>query len=137
MAIQEIRVGLQAETDPRGVRLLQQLTAEGLPIQDVRTATVYRFEGITEGEAEQLAEGALTDPVTQRFTLNKPLFPADAHSLEIGYKPGVMNPVSGSLMHVAANLGIHPTAVTSSTEYGFFGDVSNELLQAVGAGLTS
>ncbi len=94
-----------------------------MSIQEIRVAnkngsgdraTVYRFEGISEEEAQQLADQVLTDPITQQSSVNTS---RGAATLEVGYKPGVMNPVSDSLMLSALILGIHPDAATSSKEY--------------------
>lgn len=116
MAIQEIRVGLKEGTDP---------------------TILYCFEGITLPQAEKLAREALTDPVTQRYAINSHLAGDEATPLEIGYKPGVMNPVEASLKKAAAALGIDPAAVSSSTVYYLYGRPMPEQLAIIGQKLAS
>jgi phosphoribosylformylglycinamidine synthase subunit PurSL len=131
--IQEIRVGLKEGVDPKGVALERQLAELGISgIQDIRTATVYRFEGITPEQAEVLAAQVLTDPVMQRVVVNGKLFDADAKRLEIGDQPRFINPKSVTLQRAANILGIHPVAASLSTEYYVRGDISEEQLVTAG-----
>ncbi len=140
MNIQEVRVGLREGPDQLGESLLNRLNREGFSgIAGIRTATIYRFEGITEEEADLLGKKALTDPVTQRYTVNTPFFLGEVSQiiLEIGYKPGVMDPVEASLLKVAHLLGISPRAVSHSMEYVFAGNLSEDDLSKIGKSLTS
>ncbi|MDZ4228544.1 MAG: phosphoribosylformylglycinamidine synthase subunit PurL [Candidatus Levybacteria bacterium] len=135
MAIQEIRVG-QTERDTRGEGVLGEVKRTiGIPgLEKVRTTKVYRLEGVTKREAGTLAEKLFCEPIDQEFTLNKPLITDTQQIVEVAYKPGVMNPEAASIVKVANDLGIYPQAVDSSTEYGFYGDVSREQVdQAVGS----
>lgn len=95
MAIQEIYVSLKEKVLP---------------------ATVYRIEGVTEAEAEQLAGELLTNPQTEQFTLHES--PSEnAKLVEIGYKPGVMDPVEASVLKASRALDIYPLAVSTSRLY--------------------
>ena len=92
MAIQQIRVG------PK----------EG------GVTTVYCFEGIDDGQADRLRREVLTDPITQNSTLNEsPKGPIT----RIGYKPGVTNPVEGTLFRAAGMCGLRPYAVATYREF--------------------
>ena len=71
---------------------------------------IYRFEGISEKEAQRLRTLALTDPTLQKSELNPKL----SKKREVGYKPGVTDPVEITLFRAANLLGIHPIAVSSS-----------------------
>jgi phosphoribosylformylglycinamidine synthase len=83
-----------------------------MAIQEIRVNnTVYRFEGITEAEAERVQKKVLTDPVTQTSELNPPRRDGET---EVGYKPGVTDPVEGSLIRAANLVGVNPIAVSSS-----------------------
>ncbi len=122
MSLQEVRVGLKDGPDIKGNSLRRELKEKlGIEVKDIQTGTVYRFEDISEEEADRLRRHALTDLITQQSTLNSPLFKGNVRVLEIGYKPGVMNPVEGSLFAVSRFLGISPRAVSQSTEYAFWG----------------
>lgn len=137
MIIQEIRVSRKEDVDSRIQGLNQHLSDMGIGCEAVACADVYRFQEIDESDAQKLADQVLTDPITQISTVNKPLFDEGYHILEIGYKPGVMNPVSASLEHAANTLHIYPTAASSSTEYHIQGDITEEQLQVIGKRLTS
>lgn len=132
MAIHEIRVG-QKGRDVKGEGVLHEakrtLELEGL--ENVRTTRVYRLEGITEEEAQRLNQALFCEPINQQSTLNKPLITDTPHIVEVAYKPGVMNPESESIIKAARDLGINPSAVDSSTEYGFFGSVTPEQIGLV------
>ncbi len=125
MSIQEVRVtnhtGLP---DPAGSGLLYEIRhALGIDgIETVRTAKVYRFEGIGLEQARVLAERLLAEEVFQTYSLNRPVL-EDADALvEVAYKPGVMNPEAASLLKAASDLGITGLlAADSGKEYAFQG----------------
>lgn len=127
MAIHEIRVG-QKDRDVKGEGVLHEakrtLGVQGL--EKVKTARVYRVEGITDREAEKLTQSLFSESINQDSTVNRPLIIDTPHIVEVAYKPGVMNPESGSIMKAARDLGINVVAADSSTEYGFYGDVTPE-----------
>lgn len=75
---------------------------------------IYRFENITSEQAELIKEMALTDPVAETSQLNGD---KDPKLTEIGYIPGVTDPIASSLLTAAKLLGIFPAAVSSSKEY--------------------
>lgn len=93
-----------------------------MPIAEIRISSklepnithIYRFEGISDEEAVKLSQLALTDPITQTSVVNDT---STSAGIEIGYKPGVTDPISDSLMSACALLGIKPTAVSSSREF--------------------
>lgn len=123
MAIHEIRV-TPLEDDPLG-RDIQQEAKRTLgldTIDEVRTAKVYRLQGISDEEARILAEQVLTDPINQRYKLDEPVGHYTSHVIEVAYKAGVMNPEAESIMKAAKDLNIHPEAADSSREYAFFGE---------------
>lgn len=135
MSIQEVRVtNLPHINDPRGEGLLHTIKAF-LGIQSIEkivTARVYRFEGISAARAEFLAQNLLAEDIFQRYTVNEPIISEAGVLVEVAYKPGVMNPEAGSIMKAAADLGVDELlAADSSTEYGFFGTVTEEEVRAI------
>lgn len=124
--IQEVRVIAQAGIpDSKGEEVLYEINyALGIQsVEKVRTARVFRFEGICEADAFYLAEKLLAEDVFQIFRVNGPVIGDAAVVLEVAYKPGVMNPEAASLMKSAADLGIVGlVAADSSWEYGFYGE---------------
>lgn len=132
MGIHEIRVG-QKGRDIRGQGVLHEakrmLGLEGL--KDVRTTRVYRLEGASEEEATRLTEVLFNEPINQNSTVNGPLITDTQHVVEVAYKPGVMNPEAASILKVAKDLGVNLQAADSSTEYGFYGDVTPDQVQQI------
>ncbi len=124
MAIQEVRVINKSELpDTLGESLLYEIrnTLGIKDISGVRTAKVYRFEGISEDEASYMAKTLLAEGIFQEFSINNPILKGD-RIIEVAYKPGVMNPEASSLMKSAQDLGINNIiAADSSKEYAFFG----------------
>ena len=108
MAIHEIRVGYTGK-DVRGQDVTQetQRTIGVLGLERVKTAKVYRLEGITEEDARILAETLFSEPIDQIYTLNQPLITDTSHVVEVAYKPGVMNPEAASIIKVAQDLGVN------------------------------
>lgn len=123
--IQEVRVIAKAGIpDSKGEEVLYEINhALGIQsVEKVRTARVFRFEGICEDDAVYLAEKLLAEDVFQSFRVNGPVIEDAAVTLEVAYKPGVMNPEAASLIKSAADLGIAGLiAADSGWEYGFYG----------------
>src|SRR3989344_1912619 len=107
MAIQEIRVGY-TEKDVKGedVRHEAGRTIGIQGLKNVRTARVYRLEGINEEEAQKLQDTLFCEKINQVSTLNEPLITDAPHVVEVAYQPGVMNPESVSIAKAAEDLGI-------------------------------
>jgi len=136
MAIHEIRVTSKGE-DPKGKGVFNDIQRTiGLPnLTDVRTARIYRVEGATEEEAEKLAQNLFAESIDQDHSLNKPLITDVSQTLEVAYKPGVMNPEAESIMKASKALGVDLKAADSSTQYAFYGPVSpDEVEQVVNRG---
>jgi len=131
--IQTIRVTSKNDTDPKGQSLLAEIksTLNINSIKNVRTAKVYRLEGISEKDTQTLIESALVEAVDQKFTVNKKIFNASSQSVEVAYKPGVMNPEVASILKVASDLNIKLAACDSSFEYAFLGELSKLQLQQI------
>lgn len=136
MGIHEIRVGY-TEKDIKGQEVAHEAQRTiGVPgLEKVRTARVYRLEGVTEEGAKKLAETLLAEPIDQVYTLNQPLITDALQVVEVAYKPGVMNPEAASIMKASRDLGVNLEAADSSTEYGFYGSISQEEINGVVDGL--
>ena len=120
--IHVVRVTAKTECDPAGEDLLAEIrrTLGHAEIARVRTAHVYRIEGISAAEAETLAEQLLCEGVNHRWTLGAPVITDADRLVEVTYLPGVMNPEAASILKSALCLGIEPTAVDASREYAFY-----------------
>lgn len=127
MSIHEIRVSSEGESPfGRSVReeAARTLGVEG--IDTVETAKIYRFEGITEEQAAQLAERLLADPVTEDIQIGYRRDESDWRTVEVAMNPGAMNPEVASILKAARDLGIEPVAADSSTEFRFSGRLERD-----------
>ena len=127
MTIHEIRVGSKAR-DTKGESVFHEAQRRiGVPdLKKVRTARVYRLEGITEEEADRLAQNLFCESIDQEYRLNERLITDTLHAVEVAYKPGVMNPEVGSILKAAHDMGIKLLAADSSLEYYFFGKITKD-----------
>ena len=132
MAVHEIRV-TPLDSDPLGqdVQREAERTLGFSDIDDVRTAKVYRIEGVSEDEAHVLANRLFTDPISEQYSLDAPAGFATPHVVEVAHKPGVMNPEAASIIKAARDLGVKAEAADSSTEYAFFGSISSTQVDSV------
>lgn len=134
MAIQEVRVvskDLAEDVKGRDTRHEIERTLGISSLQAVKTARVYRLEGISEEEAERLAQTLFAEPLTHIYTVNKPVLSSADRIIEVAYNPGVMNPEAASIIKSANDLGVELAAADSSTEYGFFGEVGQDEVLAI------
>ena len=65
-------------------------------VEKVRTAKVFRFEGISENTAFFLANKLLAEDIFQSFRVNSKIIDDADFTVEVAYKPGVMNPEAAS-----------------------------------------
>jgi len=123
--IQIIRVSsLSEKEDGRGLSIKSELSNSS--ITKIRTARLYRLEGINENDAKLLAEKLLCERIIQVYSLNKSLIEDSSQEIEIAYKSGVMNPEAASIIKAAEDMGIKLIAANSSWEYYFFGSISQD-----------
>lgn len=130
--IQTIRVYTTKGPDLPGVSLLHDIQHSlGINgIKKIRSAKVYRLEGVTQKDAIKLTETAFYESVNQEYALNDKKNGAK-HAIEIAYKPGVMNPEVSSILKSAEDIGIKLTAADSSREFTFYGKLSKEKLNEI------
>ncbi len=135
MPVQEVRTRIKTNLpDPAGEALLAEIrSALGLnSVRMVRTARVFRFEGLTPAQADLLAQSLLWEETFQDYTVNRPLITDADRLLEVAYRPGVMNPEAASLVKAAHDLGLrHLDAADSSQEYAFYGPVTPEEIELI------
>ncbi len=131
--IYEIRVTTKGETDTKGQDLLAEIkrTLQIKNIKNIRTAKVYRLEGIILANAKKFTEKVLFEPIDQKMAFDKPIFTDADELIEVAYKPGVMNPEAGSILKAAQDLGIELKAADSSWQYAFYGKITKEQLATI------
>ena len=131
--IYEIKVSAKDEIDPKGQDLLAEIkrTFKISSVKNIRTAKVYRLEGISRGKAEIFTKTALVESIDHDYTLNRPIYKNTNALVEVAYKPGVMNPEVASIIKAAKDLGINLKAADSSWLYAFFGQLSKKQLEQI------
>ncbi|MBI3282740.1 phosphoribosylformylglycinamidine synthase [Candidatus Curtissbacteria bacterium] len=125
--IYEIRITSQEDKDTKGADLLAQIqrTLNVKSIKKIRTAKVYRLEGISEHDFKEFTRKVLYEPIDQKVHFQDAYKGAD-EIVEVSYKPGVMNPEVGSILKSAKDLNINLQTADSSWEYAFFGKISRD-----------
>lgn len=111
--------------------MLQTIRVAAVSQTKVRTTRVYRLEGIKIKETKILAEKLFSEKINQEYAINKPIVKDAAVTIEIAYKPGVMNPEVASIIKAAKDLGVNLLAADSSREYGFYGSFSKKELEEI------
>lgn len=136
MAIHEIRV-VSNEGDPIGSEVLAEAerTLGIIELETVKSAKVYRLEGVTEEQARLITDRLLTDPIVETGHIDEPADFDTPNVVEVAYKPGVMNPEAASILKASEDLGIPLIAADSSREYAFYGDIAKDKIEGVVGGL--
>lgn len=131
--IYTIKVASNSDEDSKGLDLLAEIqrTLQIKTIKNIRTAKVYRFEGTTQPQAIALAKKVLFEPIDQQMSAGRSFFKGVTKTIEVAYKPGVMNPEVASILKAAKDLGIKVKAADSSWEYTFFGKLSQIQLDLI------
>ena len=137
-----IEVGLREELpDPAAASLPAQFKSLGLPPPArARTARLFWVEApIERAEAERVACELFADPITEKAAVDAPVYDEGAHPgtpapriLEIVRKPGVMDPVVGSIRKALADRGIAAAYIGTGRKYLFYGPLEDETLRAAG-----
>lgn len=130
--VQEIRIGSQIP-EHRSRELLREINhlLNIKSVTDIRLVKVFRLQGPDLPVVQQIAQDVVTESFQQTYTVNLPLVIDSAKSVEIAYKPGVMNPEVASLVKVAQQLNIQIDAADTSIEYHFYGDLTDYDLKKI------
>lgn len=126
--MQKVRVQTTIGPDLKGESILHDAhKILGLKnLTYVSAIKVYRLEGVSLKGTKVLAEKLLAESINQKYTINQPITHNQVATVEIAYKPGVMNPEVASIMKAASDLDIKLSACDSSWEYAFFGTLKKE-----------
>ncbi|MBI3342515.1 phosphoribosylformylglycinamidine synthase subunit PurL [Candidatus Curtissbacteria bacterium] len=128
-----VRVTSKSKTDSKG----QGLAADARKIlkiksiSNIKTAKVYRLEGVSQKQALKIAQTVLWEPIDQEMSCEAPIIKDAKKIIEIAYKPGVMNPEVSSIIKGAKDIGIELSAADSSYEYGFYGNVTQKEIEEI------
>src|SRR5580692_7347657 len=132
--ITKIVVETKKEADVRGASIKEEIKRVlGITsITQVRAIKVYRLQGWDAQTATQFAQSILLDPLNQSCYINTPTQTAATKQIEIGKRPGVMNPEIATLFKAARDLRLpHLAAADTSWQYHFYGEVSDKQLDFI------
>ncbi len=132
--LHEVRIKNTPRTDTIGKELLHEIhnTLSITSITNIETVKIYRLEGCTQKTVDTLAHKVLAENTHQSFSINRPSPTSNIKKIEVGYKPGVMNPEIASLLKSAKDLGIDDIkAADTSYEYHFYGHATQKQLNHI------
>jgi phosphoribosylformylglycinamidine synthase subunit PurSL len=106
-------------------------------ITAIRTATVYAINGhLPADESVELAEGPLSDPIVQDYTIDSSFCEAFDWLVEVGYRPGVTDNVGRTAREAAVVLLRRDPApdfsVHTGTQYFISGKLSRKRVEQIG-----
>jgi phosphoribosylformylglycinamidine synthase len=133
-----VEVGLREELpDPAAEGLLAQFRTLGLPPPEkARTVRLFWVEGrFGRPAAEALARELFSDPVVEKSAVNAPVYGAGerkARCVEVVRKPGVMDPVVGSIRKALADRGLTASHIGTGRKFLFYGAVADDTLRLAG-----
>jgi phosphoribosylformylglycinamidine synthase len=105
-------------------------------INSVRTAAVYILNGsVYPADIVALAEGPLSDPIVQDYTINKTFCDSFDWMVEVGFLPGVTDN-AGRTAKEAVIIALGRTfpesfSVHTGTQYFFFGNISRKSIERI------
>ncbi|MDF1514722.1 MAG: phosphoribosylformylglycinamidine synthase subunit PurS [Anaerolineae bacterium] len=125
-------------TDGRALDLQNQLShLKAFAIDRVEIVNLTFLKGpLTPADIDRIADELLADPVTEQASWEDISTTAgqetSAQAVEVGFHPGVTDPVAKHVLHRAHQLGI-PTLqdVTTGTRYIFYGELTKEDLDFI------
>ena len=132
----EIEIEQKGGADAEANRVCAEmalLTADAVATNfSLRAARGYLLEGLlARGEAEQLLEELLVDPLVESGRIIDRNGPARPGEKTVLLKPGVMDPAAQSVLAAAEDLGTHLEAVRTFRRYFVDGNPRPDLLSRV------
>jgi phosphoribosylformylglycinamidine synthase II len=112
-----------------------------LQVEKIATVEVYTIAGeLSALELQKAAEGPLSDPVIQEFSINRPLAKNFDWLIEVGFRPGVTDNVGKTAREaitllLGENTGERKIAVYTSRQYLISGKISKTDAEKIAAGL--
>jgi len=127
--------------DAHGHGVLAEVRDLGIAgVEAVESSRLFYLDTDAPREAvERLAADLLTDPIVEQYTLaggdSRPDKPAGPHAprpaVTVRRKPGVMDPVAGSTLQAAADMGVPVRRCATARRYTFTGEASRRDLETI------
>ena len=119
-------------------RIIQNLA---LAVARVATIEVYTIAGeLNADELQEAAQGPLSDPVIQEFSINRPLAKNFDWLIEVGFRPGVTDNVGKTAREAVTlllgdQIGGRKVSVYTSRQYLISGKISQADAEKIAAGV--
>ncbi len=141
--INRIEIGFKRGVrDALGEKVRQRIIENlRLNVDEVKTVDVYTIEGdFRKRELTAIARGPLSDPVIQRWVVNRGLAESFDWLIEVGFRPGVTDNVGKTAREaIETFLGLEPrkrpVGVYTSRQYLIKGPIGREDAERIAAGL--
>jgi phosphoribosylformylglycinamidine synthase II len=119
------------------VRIREDL---GLDVQSVNTISVYTIDAdLSNEQLKKVARGPFSDPIIQKYAIDRPLAQSFDWLIEVGFKPGVTDNVGKTAREATElRLGIRlkeEEKVYTSIQYLITGDVREREVERICTGL--
>src|SRR5664279_2921558 len=115
-----IEVALKpAVRDARGERIKREIEHFlHLPVTEVKTIDIYTVDApLSEDELQRAAAGPFSDPVIQKWSIDRPLAVGFNFAVEVGFRPGVTDNVGRTAREAVAYLTGRPSAAGDGVYY--------------------
>ena len=139
---ERIEIGFKEEVrDALGEKIKRRIREHlFMDVQQVRTVEVYTLDGtLPPDDLELAAAGPLSDPVIQRYTINRSCVADFDWLIEVGYRPGVTDNVGKTAREALALLfGKKPAdffPVHTSRQYAIRGNLRREEAEKIATDL--
>lgn len=139
---ERIEIGFKEEVrDALGEKIKRRIREHlFMDVQQVRTVEVYTLDGtLSPEDLEKAAAGPLSDPVIQRYTINRGCVAGFDWMIEVGYRPGVTDNVGKTAREALALLfGKKPAdfpPVHTSRQYAIQGNLRREEAEKIATDL--
>ncbi len=119
-------------------RIIEHLRMQ---VEGVQTVDVFTIEGdLKKSELTAIARGPLSDPVIQRYVVNRGLAEGFDWLIEVGFRPGVTDNVGKTAQEAIELLlgekkGKRTFRVFTSRQYGIRGRIGREEAEKIASGL--
>jgi phosphoribosylformylglycinamidine synthase II len=137
-----IEIGLKSHIrDALGEKLKRRIREDlNVEVQSVNTIAVYTIDAdLSPDQLEMVASGPFSDPITQVYTINRPLAQSFDWLIEVGFRPGVTDNVGKTAREaIELRLGVklnEEERVYTSMQYLIRGNVKKPEAEKICTGL--
>lgn len=120
--------------DAVGLGIVQDIVDLGIiGVESVRTAALYWIEGmLNEAAIQRISNELLTDPITQKYSINQIQSLEKQWTIEVHFKPGVTDAVGDSTIKGINDLGISDVSnVRTGKKFYLTGELNKDKIENI------